>query len=103
MDKNDIIKLVTAYAAGDLAYGGLLEAFGDKTLTDKIVALVGSIGVAGIAAHLIDGSVDTLRELPIAKQALEASDSVIDAAADTASDVIDSVSDVIDDINPFNW
>ena len=97
MNTNDVVKFAAAYAAGALTYDGLLEALGgDNPLTEKVVALVGSVGVAGIAAHLIDGSVDTLRELPISKQALEASDSIIDTVADTASDVLDS-------INPFNW
>jgi len=97
MNSNDVIKFAAAYAVGALTYDGLLEAFGgDNPLTEKVVALVGSVGVAGIAAHLVGGSVDTLRELPIAKQVLEASDSVIDDVAEVASDVLDS-------INPFSW
>ena len=97
MNTNDVIKFAAAYAAGALTYDGLLEAFGgDNPLTEKVVALVGSIGVAGVAAHLVDGSVDTLRELPIAGEALEASDSAIDDAIDLAADVADAM-------NPFNW
>ncbi len=69
---------------------------GDNPLTEKVAALVGSIGVAGIAAHLVDGSVDTLRELPIAGEVLEASDSLIDDAVDLTADVADAM-------NPFNW
>ena len=97
MNSNDVIKFAAAYAAGALTFDGLLEAFGgDNPLTEKVVALVGSVGVAGISAHLVDGSVDTLRELPIAGEVLEVSDSAIDAAVDVASDVADL-------LNPFNW
>ena len=97
MNTNDVIKFAAAYAAGALTYDGLLEAFGgDNPLTEKVVALVGSVGVAGIAAHMVDGSVDTLREVPIAGEVLKVSDSAIDAAADVASDVLDAM-------NPFGW
>ena len=95
MNTNDVVKLATAYAAGDLAYEGLADALGG-TVADKVVALVASVGVAGIAAKVADHSVELLREVPVAKQALDITDSIIGGVSDAASDVLDG-------LNPFNW
>lgn len=95
MNTNDVVKLATAYAAGDLAYDGLAEALGG-TVADKIVALVASVGVAGIAAKVADQSVELLRDVPIAGDVLDVTDSIIGGVADTASELLD-------DLNPFNW
>ena len=96
MDTNDVVKLATAYAAGSIAYEGILEAVGDETVAKNIIALVGSIGAAGLAAKLADGSVDLAREVPIVGGVIDASDSVIKKASGV-------VEDTIDFLNPFGW
>lgn len=96
LNTNDVVKLAAAYAAGDLAYDGILEQVGDETVAKNIVALVGSMGVAGLAAKLADGSVDLAREIPIVGGVIDVADDVIGGVSDAASDVLDS-------INPFKW
>ncbi len=95
LDTKDVVKLAAAYAAGDLAYDGLVEALGSETVAKNIVALVGSIGVAGLAAKLADGSVDLAREIPIVGSVIEVADDVIGGVSDAASDLID-------EFNPFS-
>jgi len=93
---NDVMKLAAAYAAGDIAYEGILEAIGDETVAKNIVALVTSLGVAGLAAKLADKTVDLTREIPLVGGAIEVADGIIGGITDTASDMVD-------DLNPFNW
>jgi hypothetical protein len=95
MNTNDVAKLVTAFAAGDLAYEGLVEQIGE-TAAGKVVALVASVGAGGIAAKLADGSIDLAREVPIVGNVIDVADDVIGGVSDAASDVLDS-------INPFKW
>ena len=95
MNTNDVVKLATAYAAGDLAYEGLTEQLGG-TVADQVVAIVASAGVAGIAAKVADGTIELARDIPIVGGVIEAADSVIGG-------VSDAVSDVLDELNPFDW
>ena len=64
MNTNDVVKLATAYAAGDLAYDGLSEALGG-TVADQVVAIVATSGVAGIASKIADGTIELARDIPI--------------------------------------
>lgn len=88
MRTNDVVSLATKYAAGDLAYDGLLEGLGnDRVFTDKIVALIGSVGVGGIAASLADTAVETARKIPIVGGAIGLADDALEGATDFLDDL----------------
>lgn len=97
MDTNDVAKLAAAYAAGELAYDGIVEALGgDGELVDKVLGLAGGVAAAGLASEVVDASIETLREVPIAKEALDVSDVVIRKTTKLASDTLDT-------LNPLKW
>ena len=76
INERDIAKYAALVATGVMTEDALLEALGDDSIVNQIMAVAGASAVMGVASGVVESVVDT---------------------------TFDAAEDVLDTINPFSW